>query len=316
MASSSASMPFLVSPAELKTLQDAGDVVVLDVSWYLPVEGRDPVKEYNEKRIPDAQLLDLDEVATIASVEGISLKHMMPDGPTFAEACSKFGISPTTYVVFYDSRGVYSSPRALFMFRSFGHEKSSVLDGGIPRWEVEGFPMETSSPKVPSKTTYPIPSMDASIIRNYDQMFSLASCDLQAIPEVVLDARPKGRFDGVDPEPRPIIPSGHMPNSTSLPFSLFLSTNDVPPSFSSIPAPTYTTVLPPAEIRAALESAVGPDVAAAVVRKERPVVVTCGSGMTAGTVWLGLQLLGIDKMGFYDESWTGYVIHQGKHIKA
>jgi len=109
------------------------------------------------------------------------------------------------------------------------------------------------------------------------------------------------RFDGVDPEPRPIIPSGHMPNSTSLPFSLFLKTNDVPPSFSSISAPTYTTVLPPAEIRAAFESAVGPDVAAAVIRKERPVVVTCGSGMTAGTIWLGLQLLGIDKMGFYDE---------------
>jgi len=90
MASSSTSTPFLVSPVELKTLQDAGDAVVLDVSWYLPVEGRDPVKEYNEKRIPGAQFLDLDDVATITSVEDIPLKHMMPDGPTFAESCCMF----------------------------------------------------------------------------------------------------------------------------------------------------------------------------------------------------------------------------------
>ncbi|KDQ63871.1 hypothetical protein JAAARDRAFT_120799 [Jaapia argillacea MUCL 33604] len=306
---SSSAAPFLISPSELKELTKSG-VSILDASWYMPNIPRNPKEEFLSKRIPNAQYLDLDEVA---SPSELGLKHMMPEGRVFADACENFGIDPTTHVVIYDSMGILSSPRALFMFRAFGHEKSSILNGGLLRWEAEGLPID-SGPFTPSakKATYPTPVLDETTIRDYDHMLTnstLAPTD--PVSELVLDARPRGRWLGSEPEPRPGIPSGHIPHSFSLPFTTFLQSNPVPNSSA-----TFTTFLPPDEVREKLVGAVGVEYAEKIIKGERNVVATCGSGMTAGHVWLGLKLLGAQDIGLYDESWSGYAVRESSIIKT
>ncbi|TFK57434.1 Rhodanese-like protein [Heliocybe sulcata] len=301
------STPLLVKPSELLELTKTG-VTILDASWHMPNSPRKGKEEFLLNRIPNAQFLDLDEVAT---PNELGLKHMMPSARQFADACEYWGIQPSTHVVIYDSHGVFSSPRALFMFKAFGHEKSSVLDGGLPRWEAEGYPVETGPPLTTvKKTDYPEPSLDENAIRSYKQIAHNASLNpTDPISELVLDARPRGRWIGSDPEPRPGLPSGHIPYSRSLPFSTFLQTNKVPGSDA-----TYTTFLPSAALHEKLVSAVGPDNAEKILKGERSVVTSCGSGMTAGVLWLGLRLLGTSKIGLYDESWTGYAARQSSII--
>jgi len=301
------SAPLLVKPSALAELAKSG-VAIFDASWYMPNSPRKAKEEFLLKRIPNAQFLDLDEVACPSEM---GLKHMMPSGRQFADACEYWGIEPSTHVVIYDAQGVFSSPRALFMFRAFGHEKSSILDGGLPRWEVEGYPVETGPPSTAvQKTNYPEPSLDEKTIRSYQQITHNASLNpTDPISELVLDARPRGRWVGSDPEPRPGLPSGHIPYSFSLPFSTFLQQNKVPGSDA-----TYSTFLPPQILQEKLVSAVGSDNVEKILKGERSVVTSCGSGMTAGILWLGLKLLGASKIGLYDESWTGYASRESSII--
>ncbi|EPQ60927.1 Rhodanese-like protein [Gloeophyllum trabeum ATCC 11539] len=303
----SSGAPLLVKPTELAELKKSG-VAILDASWHMPASPRKAKDEFLLKRIPGAQFLDLDEVA---SPNELGLKHMMPSSRQFADACEYWGIEPDTHVVIYDAVGVFSSPRALFMFRAFGHGKSSILDGGLPRWEVEGYPVETGPPLTAvKKTTYPEPHLDANVIRSYKQVVYNASLNpADPISELVLDARSRGRWLGSDPEPRPGLPSGHIPHSFSLPFNTFLQTNKVPGSDA-----TYTMLLPPQELREKLVGAVGPENAEKILKGERSAVTSCGSGMTAGVLWLGLKLLGASKVGLYDESWTGYAVRESSVI--
>jgi thiosulfate/3-mercaptopyruvate sulfurtransferase len=211
---------------------------------------------------------------------------MMPSEQTFAEACSSLGIVANSHVVLYDTHGVFSSPRALFMFKAFGHENASVLDGGLPRWVSEGLTTEETAPAQISSTNYPTPKLDQSVVRDYKQMLSNAclSPDGDDAASLVLDARPKGRFLGTDPEPRPGLSSGHMPNSVSLPFSAFLETKHAPNST------TYTVLKSSDGIRAALIDTLGSATAEEVFAGRKSVTTSCGSGMTAGVLWLGLKL--------------------------
>jgi thiosulfate/3-mercaptopyruvate sulfurtransferase len=224
------------------------------------------------------------------------------------------------------------------MFRTFGHTNSSVLDGGLPRWVAEGYMTESGPPAEVPKSVYPTPTLDESVIKSellnlpyryshdctisqcvgYEQMLANAS-NTDPSADIVLDARPRGRcvfhilswnpprrslahthdhprFLGIDREPRPGLPSGHMPNSFSLTFNLVLQRNTTPDTSTS-----YSTFLPPQSIRQAVIEAVGGDNAELIIKGEKPVTTTCGSGMTAGAVWLGLKLLGVEKIGFYDE---------------
>lgn len=274
----------------------------------MPNSPRNPKAEFTSKRIPGAQLLDLDEVA---SPHELGLKHMMPSSEVFAKACSQLGISPSSHVVIYDSQGVFSSPRALFMFRAFGHEKSSILNGGLPQWIDEGLPLEPESPSQPKVAEYPTPTFHPEVIRGYEEVVANSAFDpkTNVHAELVLDARSKGRWDGVDPEPRPGLSSGHIPNSISLPFNLFLQKH------TGQNGSEYTTILSPAEIRQVLEDTVGAEEAEDIIAGERSVVTSCGSGMTAGILWLGLQLLGARKVALYDESWTGYAIRPTSKIE-
>ncbi|KDR84757.1 hypothetical protein GALMADRAFT_233083 [Galerina marginata CBS 339.88] len=306
---SSVVAPLLLSPKQVNglTKSNSTPVSLLDSTWFMPNSPRNAKQEFLGKRIPGSHFLDLDDVA---SSHELGVKHMMPDQQTFAQACEKLGISPSTHVIIYDSHGVFSSPRALFMFRTFGHNNTSILDGGLPRWVDEGLPVETTAPSDPQPTTYPIPELK-EVIRSYDQIVSNSQYDpsINSTSEIVLDARPKGRFTGNDPEPRPGLSSGHIPHSFSLTFNLFLQKH------KAKDGQEYCTFLPPPEIRKALENAVGSAEAEKIIQGERPVVASCGSGMTAGVLWLGLQLLGVDRVGLYDESWTGYAMRPSSKIQ-
>ncbi|KAF7306714.1 hypothetical protein MIND_00463100 [Mycena indigotica] len=276
--------------------------VVLDCTWFMPNSPRVARAEFNAKRIVGSRFLDLDEVA---SPHELGLKHMMPSPQHFAQACGeKFGIEPSSHVVLYDAHGVFSSPRGLWMFKSFGHQNASILDGGLPRWEAEGFPVDTSEPDMssPPKVDYPAPSLAPDAIRSYEQIVANAlKIPLQTPDaEIVVDARSRGRFLGTDPEPRPGISSGHIPNSFSLPFNVFLEDHVSPTGMK------YSTYLSEDKLRDAITEALGLERAQAVFKGDVSVTASCGSGMSAAILWLGLQLMGVRGVGLYDESWTGY----------
>ncbi|KAJ4476746.1 Rhodanese-like domain-containing protein [Lentinula aciculospora] len=304
-SSARAEAPLIISPSHLhQIVKENQTVTILDTTWFMPDSPRKAYQEFQKRRIPGAQFLDLDEVA---SAHELGLKHMMPSGVQFVEACEKFGIQPSTHVVLYDDHGVFSSPRALFMFRSLGHRNSSILNGGLPLWDAKSFEVDANPPSLPpSKSRYSLPELDQNVIRSYEQMVANSelnpSTSVEA--ELVLDARPTGRFAGKDPEPRPGLSSGHIPNSFSLPFSSFLETKEGPQGS------TYTVFREPSEIRKELDNAVGAAQAERIIKGEATAVTTCGSGMTAGVIWLGLQLLGAPKLSLYDESWTGYAMRQ------
>ncbi|KAI6153304.1 Rhodanese-like domain-containing protein [Pisolithus tinctorius] len=308
--STMATTPYLISPSQLhESLQSSGGVSVLDASWYMPNSPRKPQEEFNKKRIPGAQFLDLDQVA---SPHELGLKHMMPSESVFAAACEGFGIEPNSHVVIYDTHGVFSSPRALFMFRAFGHSKSSILDGGLPRWETGGFETEDAPPVDRKKSTYPTPILDRTVVRSYEQVVENSMLDpaLDPSAELVVDARSRGRFIGTDPEPRPGLSSGHIPHSFSLPFNAFLRTHTIPNT------PTqYTTFLPISELRQALVDAIGTEQVELILSGKRSITTSCGSGMTAGILWLGLRMLGAESVSLYDESWTGYASRSESRIE-
>ena len=215
------------------------------------------------------------------------------------------------------------------MFRSFGHVNSSIINGGLPLWCSEGFQVEGGSPSPSPKSSYPTPTLDTNAIRSrysitlptrlflpctdYDQIVTNSALDPSTDPsaELVLDARSKGRYVhvnrsywpfkilcrylGADPEPRPGLSSGHIPHSLSLPFQVFLSKH------TGADGAAYSSILPPSELQKALEDALGTKLANLAIKGEIPVVTSCGSGMTAAILWLGLKLLGVGKIGLYDE---------------
>ncbi|KAG8984243.1 hypothetical protein FRB94_000342 [Tulasnella sp. JGI-2019a] len=301
MSASSIRSGLILTPAEMVALP--GDMTVpVDVSWFMPNVKRNPAEEFIAKRIPKAQRLDLD---VVASKHLLGLPHMMPDAETFSEACGSIGIEPTTHVVLYDSTGVFSSPRALFMFKAFGHRKASILNGGLPRWEDEGRPVESGNPKPVKRTIYPPPTLDKNLIRSYEQMV-INSSAVKPGAEIVLDARAHGRFTGEAPEPRPDLRSGHIPNSYSLPFSDCIRPQ---PSSNGV---SYTVMKSEEELRDAASKTLGPNLTS-VLNHERQVVNSCGSGMTAAVLWLSLQQMGVDS-AIYDESWMGYAARPASEI--
>jgi thiosulfate/3-mercaptopyruvate sulfurtransferase len=304
---SSSAAPLLLTPKQVNeiTQSNPASVSILDSTWFMPNAPRNAKDEFLSRRIPSAQYLDLDEVA---SPNALGLKHMMPSPQTFADACGNLGVTPSSHVIIYDSHGIFSAPRALFMFRTFGHANSSVIDGGLPRWADEGFAVETSAPTGPRQSSYPPPNLNDQAIRNYDQMVWNTALDPSA-SEIVLDARPKGRFTGKDPEPRPGLSSGHMPNSYSVPFNLFLQKHKTKDGRE------YTSFLPASDVRRILNDTFGETETEKIICGERSVITSCGSGMTAGVLWLGLQLLGAPHISLYDESWTGYAMRPTSKIE-
>lgn len=262
----------LVSTEWLAQHLHAPDLRVVDASWYLPGMGRDPKAEYAAGHIPGAVFFDLDEISDTAS----PLPHMMPPPEKFSSRMRRLGLGDGNRIVVYDGAGLYSAPRVWWMFRVMGHEDVAVLDGGLPKWRAEGRPLE-DLPPMPRERHFTA-RVNATLLRDLDQM----RANLDHPREQVVDARSAGRFHGTEPEPRPGLRGGHIPGSRNLPWQTLVQPDG--------------TLLPPERIAATFR--------AAGIDPARPVVATCGSGVSAATLLLALHRLGARDLALYDGSWA------------
>ena len=253
--------------------RDPDSIVVLDASWHLPGAGRDAGEEFLEARIPGAQRFDIDRVSDHDS----PLPHMAPSPEAFRNVAAALGVGPGKQVVAYDSLGIFSAARAWWTFRLMGHEAVAVLDGGLPKWLAEGRAVGSGAPGAVPSAEAPVLTLDPSRLAGADAVArALGSGEAQ-----VIDARGRPRFRGDAPEPRAGLRSGHMPGALNLPFSEVLNSNG--------------TMKDEDGLRAAL--------AAEGIDPARPVITTCGSGVTAAILSLALERLG-RTAALYDGSWA------------
>lgn len=266
--------PALVTTGWLAANLARPGVKVVDASWYLPTTGRDAAAEFEEGHLPGAVFYDLDASSNRES----PLPHMLPPRDQYAERMAGLGLSDEDAIVVYDGSGVnLSAPRVWWTFRVFGHERVSVLDGGLVKWKAEGRALEAGRPASPRPGRFTA-RLDPKAVRTLADV----AANLGSRREQVVDTRPAGRFDGSEPEFRAGVRSGHIPGSRNVPFT-------------ELTAPDGT-VLPADALRARLE--------AAGVRLDRPVVACCGSGTSACSAVLALHLLGHRDVAVYDGSWT------------
>jgi thiosulfate/3-mercaptopyruvate sulfurtransferase len=262
---------WLVTTDWLAAHLDAPDVVVLDGSFYLPAMKRDAAAEYLAGHIPGALRFDIDEIADHTT----DLPHMLPSTAAFAAAVGRLGISERDTIVAYDGLGIFSSPRVWFTFRRFGAEKVYILEGGLPKWKAEGRPLEAGRATRPPRTFAAQPRED--VVASLERVrAALASQSAQ-----IVDARPAERFRGEAAEPRPGVRPGRMPGAYNVPSSAVIKDG---------------TLLPPDQLREAF--------AAGGVNLDRPVITSCGSGVSAAILWLALDALGREPAGLYDGSWS------------
>lgn len=263
----------LVSTEWLAGALGAPDLMVFDATEYLPNEPFDGVTKYREAHIPGAHFFDIDEVAD----PDTTLPHMAPTAGRFARLMGEMGISNTTRVIFYDQKGLQSSARGWWLMKLFGHEKAAVLDGGLPKWLAEGRATESGDAKSAAPTSY-TPDFRADLVKGIGDVKRIIA-DGSAL---ILDARAKGRFDGSAPEPRPGLPSGHMPGAKSVPFNELLNADFTMKDAAALRA------------RFALAGADG----------GKPIITSCGTGVTACILALGLKQAGLGDAAIYDGSWT------------
>jgi thiosulfate/3-mercaptopyruvate sulfurtransferase len=263
----------LVSSEWLAGALGAPDLMVFDATKYLPNEPFDGLTKYREAHIPGARFFDIDVVAD----PDTNLPHMAPTAGRFARLMGELGISNTTRVIFYDQKGLQSSARGWWLMKLFGHEKTAVLDGGLPKWLAEGRATESGDAKSAAPTSY-TPDFRADLVKGIGDVKRIIA-DGSAL---ILDARAKGRFDGTAPEPRPGLPSGHMPGAKSVPFNELLNAD--------------FTMKDAAALRARF--------AAAGADGSKPIVTSCGTGVTACILALGLKQAGLGDAAIYDGSWT------------
>jgi thiosulfate/3-mercaptopyruvate sulfurtransferase len=265
------SEPF-VSTAWLQEHLNDPDLVVVDGSWYLPTQNRDPQAEYLAGHIPGAVRFDIDSVKDAAS----SLPHMLPSPESFAETAGAMGIGENTAIVVYDGAGLFSAPRVRWTFQVFGARNVSILEGGFPAWKAEGRPVETGpeKPRVPRTFN---PSFAPSAVADA----SGVQAALRSGATQVVDARPADRFRGEAPEPRPGLRSGHIPGSLNLPFGEIVENGRL-------------------KDKAGLEKAI----ADAGIDPSRPVITTCGSGVSAAILGVAFEVAGRPIEAIYDGSWA------------
>lgn len=266
----------LKSTSWLADILGRADIKLLDGSFHLPGSGRDPRAEYAAGHIPGAHFFDIDAI----SDDRTALPHMLPPPDVFAAAVSALGIGNDDLVVVYDAPGSAAAARVWWTFRVFGHDRVAVLDGGLEAWLAQGRPI-TDEREMPTPTPPPF------VARLRPEHVRGAEAVVAAIgdPTVTLiDNRPAGRFTGVDPEPRPVRRSGHIPGSVNIPFSLFFD-------------PRRPGAWHDADQLAAVFASAGVDPSA-------PIIASCGSGVTAATTAFAAYLLGHDRVAVYDGSWA------------
>ncbi len=263
--------PFVVSPEWLvKHLKDPG-LSIVDGSWYLPAQNRDAKAEYEAAHIPGAIFFDHDAVVQ----PGTGLPHSLPSPRIFEQHASSMGISRDDTIIVYDGPGFFSAPRVWWMFRVMGAEKVFLLDGGFDRWKADRH-IVTNVPTKVASTAF-MPKFDPSMVASLADVLKV----IESGPDQIADARPAGRFTGSEPEPRAGMRSGHMPGARNLP-ALALSRDGY--------------LLPLEELRGKFKSA-GIDL-------EKPVITSCGSGVTAAVITLALHSIGHKDNRLYDGSWS------------
>jgi len=265
------SQPF-VSTAWLQENLSDPDLAVVDASWYLPAQKRDPQAEYLAGHIPGAVRFDIDRVKDVSS----PLPHMLPSPEDFAKAAGALGISEDMTIVVYDGIGLFSAPRVRWMFQIFGARNVSILDGGFPAWKAEGRPVETGPEKPRAPRTFK-PSFNPAVVADA----SAVQEALRSGTAQVVDARPADRFRGEAPEPRPGLRAGHMPGSLNLPFGQIVENGRL-------------------KDKAVLEKAI----TEAGIDPQQPVITSCGSGVSAAILGVAFEVAGHPIKAIYDGSWA------------
>ena len=246
-------------------------VVVVDGSYYLTTENRNAKEEYLKAHIPGAVFFDINAIAD----KETDLPHMLPGPDQFGTALSALGISEKDTIVVYDGKGLYSAPRVWWTLRIFGAKEVFILDGGMPAWKAEGRPTEAGEVKRAPRTFKA--EMDTGAVAMVaDVQMALNNEDVQ-----VVDARAAGRFAGTEPEPRKGLRGGHMPGALNVPFAEIVENG---------------RLAAPEKITAAF--------AKGGVDTDKPIIASCGSGVTAVVLALGLDAIGKKMPRVYDGSWT------------
>ena len=263
----------LVSTDWLAQHLDAPDVRVVDGSYFMAETGRDARAEYYERHIPGAVFFDINEIADTDN----PLPHMMPRQEKFASRVRKLGLGDGVRIVVYDGLGLFSAARVWWMFRVFGHTDIAVLDGGLPKWLAEDRPV-TDDETMPRERHF-TSRLNSLLLRDLDQM----TANLESKREQVIDARSPGRFEGREAEPRPGLRAGHIPGSRDLHYRRLLG----PGTGTMVDAKTLHGLFGEASLDLS-----------------RPVTASCGSGVTAAILALGLYLIGYPDTAVYDGSWS------------
>ena len=263
----------LVSTEWLAAELGADDLVVLDATIFPPGDTRDARSQFAIARIPGARRFDINLIADRQS----PLPHMVPSAEYFAQQVQAIGISNDSRVVCYDQLGMFSAPRAWWMFRLFGHDQAAVLDGGLPKWRAEQRAVQEGTPPAAPPGRFQS-ALRADLLRGLGDVRD----NINSRRELVLDARSADRFHARVAEPRPGLRSGHMPGAHNLPFGELLTAQH--------------TLLPPAALQARFRQA--------GVHERNAVITSCGSGLTAAVLNLGLTVAGYPPGALYDGSWA------------
>ena len=255
----------------LEAERNKPDLVVVDGSWYLPAMNRDGRAEYHAAHIPGAVYFDIDEVKDINS----TLPHMLPPPEVFALHMARLGISDGQRIVVYDGAGLFSAPRVWFSFKVFGAKDVFILEGGFPAWRAKNYPVESGSvARAPGNFT---PKFSPELVADLERVDQ----SLQAGTAQIVDARPAARFRGEAPEPRPGVASGHIPGSINVPSDQVV---------------TNGKLAPPEQIKKVFDEAgLDPD---------KPIIASCGSGVSAAILWVALETIGRKPAAIYDGSWS------------
>jgi thiosulfate/3-mercaptopyruvate sulfurtransferase len=262
----------------------APDIVVIDATLYLPTVPRNAYEEYRNAHIPGALFFDIQDISDATS----HLPHMLPSPEKFASRVKAMGIGDGTRVIAYDTQNMSSAARAWWMFRVMGHDDVAILNGGFSKWRKEGRPVETVEPPRRSERHFTI-RRNGALVRDIDDVKGLIGSDKAQI----VDVRSAGRFAGKEGEPRDVPRMGHMPGAFNLPYTELIR-----------PDGTFKSA---DEIAAAFS--------AHSIDTSRPVVATCGSGVTACVIAFALGQIGRPDAAVYDGSWTEWSAGDGPVVQ-